>query len=238
MDDNKHHWRIYMYTFPNGKRYIGKTKYTINRRQGADFNRYQKCRLVWNAIQKYGIENVEQEVLYEDDITDDYATRLEQLSILLFKTNCNKFDEPVYGYNLTDGGEGVKGWKPTPERRQQLVDQAKVISAKRIGTHHSDSSKQKMRDAKLGVKRGPMSDETKRKISLANSRDNMSEESHIRRSNAKKKKVCVIDTVSKTETLYNSMSDVAEMFDVKLSSVSRWLNGLRKPPEGYEFHYV
>lgn len=238
MSDNKHHWQIYMYTFPNGKRYIGKTNRTMNQRQGAGFNRYTRCRLLWNAIQKYGIENVTQEVLYEDDITDTYAARLEQLSILLFKTNCNRFRDPVYGYNLTDGGEGVKGWKPSPERRQQLAEQMREIGIRRIGTHPSEITRQKLREAKLGTKRGPMSEETRRKISESNRERSRTEETYNRRSKAMKKRVRVLDVVSGHETVYDSVTAVADAFNVSLPRVSTWLSGSRKPPEGYSFYYA
>ena len=65
MDEQLRHWIVYMYTFPNGKRYVGKTKRTLAQRQGAEFKGYRHCTLLWNAIQKYGVENIKQEVLFE-----------------------------------------------------------------------------------------------------------------------------------------------------------------------------
>ena len=234
MDENINHWIIYMYTFPNGKRYIGKTKNSLHRRQGANFKRYENCKLLWNAIQKYGEDNIVQEILFENDMTDEYAARLEQICILLFKTNANKFSSEPYGYNLTDGGDGMNGWKPDEERYEQLVEQMRSFHEKRRGTHHTEEAKKKMSDAKKG-KKHPMSDETKKKISIANSKENMSEETKIRRSKAVKKVVEAVNIMTGEKLIFQSLEEAASYFGVANSTMSRWAHGLRNPNNGYEF---
>ena len=148
MTEKINHWIIYMYTFPSGKRYIGKTKRRLLERQGYNFERYKNCTVLWKAIQKYGIENIQQDILFEDDMSDEYATRLEKICILLFKTNCNRFSSPKFGYNLTDGGEGLSGWHPDEERLEILRAQVKEFHKNRIGSHHTDEAKRKMSEAK------------------------------------------------------------------------------------------
>lgn len=148
MENAINHWIIYMYTFPNGKRYIGKTKRTLSERQGNNFSGYERCTVLWKAIQKYGIDNIQQKILFEDDMIDEHASKLEQICILLFKSNCNKFLSPKFGYNLTDGGEGVNGWHPDEARLSVLREQMKEFHEKRKGSHHSEESKRKMSDAK------------------------------------------------------------------------------------------
>jgi len=238
MKEHINHWIIYMYTFPNGKRYIGKTKRTLSRRQGCDFTGYENCTVLWKAIQKYGIENIQQEILFENDMTDEYASRLEQICILLFKANCNKFSNPKFGYNLTDGGDGVLGWHPDEERLEVLRLQMYEFAEKRRGTHPSEETRKKQSKAKQGKKRGPMSESTKQKISIANSRENMSEETHVRRSNSKKKKVIATHKTTKEEIIFNSCEEVAEYFHVGFSTVSRWCKKLRKPSVDYDFDYL
>lgn len=239
MENNLNHWIIYMYTFPNGKRYIGKTKCSLRKRQGQNFKRYENCTLLWNAIQKYGEENITQEILFENDMTDEYASRLEQICILLFKTNCNKFCKPKYGYNLTDGGDGMSGWKPDAERYEQLVEQMHSFNEKRRGTHHTDSTKKKMSDAKKGVNNPNYgkcrSDETKKKISIANSKENMSEETKLRRSKAVKKVVEAINITTREKLIFESLEEAASYFNVSGATMSRWAHGLRNPNNGYEF---
>ena len=85
----------------------------------------------WSAEAQYlAVENIQQEILFEDFMTDEYSSRLEMICILLFKTNCRRFKNPQYGYNTTDGGEGT------------------------LGHHHTDESKKKMSESKKGKKTG------------------------------------------------------------------------------------
>lgn len=60
--------------------------------------------------------------------------------------------------NLTEGGEGVTGWVPSLETRQN-------ISRAKQGIPLSDSHRLQMSRAKLGKKRGPHSKEHKQKLS-------------------------------------------------------------------------
>ena len=46
--NEKRNYIIYMYTFPNGKRYIGKTSNTLKRRQSdEDWTGYEECPAVF-----------------------------------------------------------------------------------------------------------------------------------------------------------------------------------------------
>ena len=91
-------YKVYKHTFPNGKVYIGIT-------------RYKKCYLRWkrgegyisqpfmyNAIKKYGWENIKHEVLFED-LTKEKAEQKEIELIAFYKSNERKF-----GYNIQRGG--------------------------------------------------------------------------------------------------------------------------------------
>lgn len=238
MKENINHWIIYMYTFPNGKRYIGKTKRTLSERQGYNFTRYDSCTVLWNAIQKYGIENIQQEVLFENDMTDEYASRLEQICILLFKANCNKFSNPKFGYNLTDGGDGLIGWHPDEERLKVLRAQMYEFAEKRKGTHPSEETRKKLSNAKKGKKRGPMLESTKQKISKSNSRENMSEETRIRRSKSKKKQVVITHRETEEKIIFNSCEEASEYFHVSCATISRWCKNLRNPSVNYNFDYL
>ena len=129
--EDKRKWIIYMYTFPNGKRYIGKTSQSLkDRQEGPSWTGYNNSTVLMRAIKKYGVENIRQDILFEDFMTDEYSSRLERICILLFKTNCRKFKNPQYGYNTTDGGEGT------------------------LGHHHTEESKKKMSQSKKGKMTG------------------------------------------------------------------------------------
>lgn len=236
MDDiQQRKWIIYMYTFPNGKKYIGKTCRSMRQRQRDDlWTGYEKCTLLWNAIQKYGVTNIQQDILFEDTMTDAEASRLEQICILLFKCNVNRFSNPTYGYNLTDGGDGVSG---SQRRDEAHMAQVKRMIDSRKGCKLTDEHKIKLSIAHTGLKIGPMSENTKRKISIANSKENMSEETRRRRSDSKKKQVIAIHKITHEHIIFNSVSDAASYFNVRSSSVTRWCDKTRNPSNDYIFDY-
>lgn len=106
-----------MHIFPNGKKYIGITSRRPKARWGNGKNYHKETQsAMYHAIQKYGWENVEHKILYTD-LTHDEACQKEQELIALYKTNCCKYGKK-YGYNMTDGGEGVSG-HPVSEKRRQ-----------------------------------------------------------------------------------------------------------------------
>lgn len=93
---------IYCYTSPSGKKYIGKTKTTLKERAKNQAKGYKGCKAFYNAIQKYGWNNFEVEILEEVplDIIDD--TEVEYI-LLYDTTNKNK------GYNIiSDRQEYIK----------------------------------------------------------------------------------------------------------------------------------
>lgn len=123
MKTDERQWTIYMYTFPNEKKYIGKTSRTLKKRQGSsNWIDYKKSIILMRAVKKYGIENIKQDILFQGFMTDEYAARLEKMCILLFKSNCLKFEDPSYGYNMTDGGEGVSGYHHTSEAKRKMSE--------------------------------------------------------------------------------------------------------------------
>ena len=56
---------VYKYTSPSGKIYIGKTKTTLKERAKNNAKGYKGCPYFYKAIQKYGWENFEVEILEE-----------------------------------------------------------------------------------------------------------------------------------------------------------------------------
>ena len=53
MDQDINRWTIYMYTFPNGKRYIGATTRSLSQRRGVDWSKYKRNKILTNAIQEF-----------------------------------------------------------------------------------------------------------------------------------------------------------------------------------------
>lgn len=190
MADTKRKWMIYSYIFPNGKRYVGKTKRTLSaRKKNSKWEGYQHCPVLWRAIEKYGVENIREEILVEAYMNDSDAAMYERYYIALYKTNITKYSSPSYGYNMTDGGEGVAGWHPNEEQYQKRKSHLQSMAQCRRGVQLSEDHKKKLSAAHTGRQRTPMSESTKQKISRANSVENMSAETRTRRSRSKMKPV-------------------------------------------------
>ena len=91
-------YTIYCHVFPNGKRYVGLTRTSVEKRWGKGKN-YKTCLLVDRAINKYGWENIEHLVL-ETAETKEHAEEIERKYIKLFKS-----DDAEFGYNILHGGD-------------------------------------------------------------------------------------------------------------------------------------
>ena len=90
---------VYIYTFPNGKKYVGQTSTSLEQRASRG-DGYINSPAVYNAIHKYGWNNIIIETFPCESKQE--MNELEKYYIKLYHTNDNK-----YGYNLTIGGEGV-----------------------------------------------------------------------------------------------------------------------------------
>lgn len=92
-------YKVYVYTNKiNGKKYVGQTSRTLEQRAERNGIGYKKCTKFWNAILKYGWENFEPNILY-DDLTKEQANEIEIKLIRELKTQDDNF-----GYNIKYGG--------------------------------------------------------------------------------------------------------------------------------------
>ena len=99
MYNRPNHMIVYIYTFPNGKKYVGQTATSIEHRSKKGEG-YRNSPAVYNAIKKYGWDNIIMET--HPCHSKEEMDELEQYYIKLYNTTNNK-----YGYNLTLGGEGT-----------------------------------------------------------------------------------------------------------------------------------
>lgn len=146
-------WIVYIHTNKiNNKVYIGITSATPYERWGANGCNYQKRQqpVFASAIKKYGWDNFDH-IIFAENLTEDEAKHMETLLIALYKSNCRRYKNPTYGYNMTDGGDGHKGYSPSEETRKKISE---------ANSNPSEETRRKMREARLGTK---ASNETKRK---------------------------------------------------------------------------
>lgn len=141
---------VYLFTFPNGKHYVGRTKNSLEQRCIE-----HKCCIgkkqhpLYHAFSKYGWENVKKEILDSAENHDELV--IKELFYI------NKYNSFHKGYNLTlnteIGGDNWIGKKDTEEFKEWK----KRISLKLIGENnimfgkqHDEVSKNKMKEKAKG----------------------------------------------------------------------------------------
>lgn len=117
---------VYIYTFPNGKRYIGQTINTLEERAGSNGHRYAG-QLVYSAIQKYGWNNIQKEIIQCSSI-EEMNTLETQLINKYHTTNEN------YGYNCDSGGNNKIASEATREKLRQSHLGLKMPDAHKLNT--------------------------------------------------------------------------------------------------------
>lgn len=180
-------YTVYVHTNKeNGMRYVGITRQDVSVRWQAGGNGYRKQEHFWRAIQKYGWDNFEHEIV-ASGLSKNDACALEQELITKYDSCDN-----TKGYNKSSGGEagaaGViknsnqraassrvmrRNWNDSAFResakaRTIAMNQSEVMRKKRSESNHlrtvSDATRAKISDSKTGHKLGPFSEEHKRKI--------------------------------------------------------------------------
>ena len=123
-------YKLYVHIAPNGKKYYGITCQEVNKRWGKG-SQYKNNQHFTNAVKKYGWDNIEHIVIY-DDLTENEAKELEQYMIQWYNT-ANR----DYGYNISLGGDGVKG----------MYGEKNSF----YGKHHTEENKQLYRENNSGA---------------------------------------------------------------------------------------
>ena len=125
---------------------------------------------------------------------EQYLNKLE-MSYIAYYNSCDE----DYGYNLTIGGDGVRGRVITDEYRQKLRQANSGKNNPMFGKHHTEETKNKISKAKIGEqnamygKRGILSpnygikrtDEFKKRQSEINKGKRLSNETLLKQKNAK-----------------------------------------------------
>lgn len=118
MEQKKYYGVVYKITnLVIGKIYIGQTTKTPpEKRLKHHFydamNRKSKC-YIHRSMWKYGIQNFIFEIVCYA-FNDDALNEMEKHFIKLYKSN-----NPEFGYNLTEGGGGVSGYRHTEDSKQK-----------------------------------------------------------------------------------------------------------------------
>ncbi|MBR1579459.1 MAG: GIY-YIG nuclease family protein [Selenomonadaceae bacterium] len=235
---------IYLLTNkPDGKAYVGQTRRTLEERLREHKRDRRSATYIDRTIRKYGIKNFDVEII-EVCFTIEELKYWEQFWIKELNTKAPN------GYNLTDGGEGSKGYITTSEMSAKLSEQRK---GRRISPEHRVKISERLKGrvfspehcaaisaAKMGHE---VSDETRAKLSVANKGKKASDETRAKMSAsaANKKAIRCIEL----NAIFSSMKAALEwLVTIQSEHVSAYI--LRKAcrgkrPEGaggYHWEYV
>lgn len=150
---------VYTHTCPNGKRYVGVTKKTLEERW-KNGEGYKKQKHFYAAIQKYGWENIEHK-----------SFEVESTSLMIYWERIliyhHKTIDKKYGYNKTTGGECINGFYLSDETKRKISNTKKGSNPWNKGKHMSEESKMKISESLKGNQRAlghTLSDESKKKM--------------------------------------------------------------------------
>lgn len=205
-------WAVYLHQTPSGKRYIGITsKKPIEKRWGLKGQHYKNCTAFYRAIQKYGWENISHTILHKD-LPYQEAIKMEKQYIKEYKTNNKK-----YGYNLTNGGEGVSGYTLPLEKRKEMSKRRQGENACAFGHYPSDETKKKM------------SEKGRLKVFSQSTREKM----------AKKKNKIVYQYSLDGEliNIFNSATEASNVTGVNRGNICSCCRHIVKQAQGYFWSY-
>ena len=130
---------IYILSSPIGKSYIGQTFRTIEERlKEHETGKSSGCVAIYNAIKKYGWENLEKD-WYE--CPDEDLNKHEELMVEVLGTLSPD------GYNLKEGGANGK---PSEETKQKMSEAHLGEKNHNYGKTMSEEQKQKISEAQFG----------------------------------------------------------------------------------------
>jgi group I intron endonuclease len=247
---NDKNWCVYIHTNKsNNKVYIGITSRNPADRWGFNGYKYHKNQPVfYRAIKKYGWDNFDH-IIFADHLVEDEAKHMEVLLIALYKSNCTKYKNPSYGYNMTDGGDGSAGRIISEETRQKMRDRAtgRVFSLETraklseqrkgengsfFGKHHSENTKNiistKAHSRLLNPTNHPMYG---KHHSVESNKKNMESQSTRRA-------VCQFDLEGNYIATFPSLSEASRITGVSRNSITLCCHREIKSTKGFVFNFL
>ena len=233
----------------NGKIYIGITSQRPRKRWDCGRG-YMNNEHFWRAIQKYGWDNFEHEILF-DGLSPEDAFEKEQELIL-------KYDSRNYqkGYNNSAGGEGgatgicgenhpMYGKHHSVETREKLRESHKGVPysperyEKFIENLDRDSLRERAYRTIAGYNKGcKWDDESNRKRSESNKGKKRSKETKDKIGESHKKSIVQLSLDGKWIKEWDSIKSASEQLGITGSNISEVCRHLRKTAGGFIWLYA
>lgn len=248
---------VYKHTTPNGKVYIGITNQNPERRWRGNGSGYKENAHFWNAIQKYGWENIKHEIISQW-LSKDAACKMEIELIKEHKSHDMKF-----GYNQSLGGEHGNHGEATKQKLSESLrslwendDYRRAMVAAHIGKpaksgwRQSKEAREKMSKAAKERMRDPeyrkrLSESAKRRTNCEEMRERAKKawadpetrekysKAKIGNRNRAKIVLCV-----ETGEIFKSVSDAALSCGLTRDAIGRVCRGEGKKSGGKHWKYV
>lgn len=172
------------------------------------------------------------------DLVEHEALELEKALIAEMRNN----NVPIC--NLTDGGDGISGYKFSAETRQKMSERRKGRTSPTKGKSLSEEHRNKLRLAKLGKKQSAEHKQNSAKARLGikkspEERKRMSERmlgKKMPKEAVAKKFRPVFCTTTGVE--YESVTAAANTLGLETTNISRCCKGVFKQTKGYSFEYL
>ena len=207
----------------NGKIYIGITSQKPEQRWGSQGCNYKSSPHFYSAIQKYGWNNFEHNILFTG-LTKEQACLKEQELIKEYDLMNREF-----GYNSTSGGDIFV----MNEETKQKISQALMGNQNNLGHSCSEEKKKKISEAQKGRE---FTEEHKQKLSEA------AKNRHVPCSEDKKqilkekshKKPVYCEELAK---VFESVQECGRQLGIPATNISKLCNGRGKTLKGYHLIY-
>lgn len=227
-------YTVYMHVTPNNKVYIGITRQNPVKRW-LNGKGYQKQEYFYNAIQKYGWDNIDHKILFSG-LTKEEAEQKEVELIAKYQSNNRE-----YGYNIQNGGN------TNGKLDKQTIEKIRIANT---GKHHTKETCEKLKElqknrwkneeyrkhqveARLGNTPWNKGKETSKKSKEKQRLAKLGKYQGAKHWNSKK--VRNIDTGK----IYDSFGEIARDLNIKNAShVVAVCKGTRQTAYGYRWEYA
>ena len=226
-------YTVYMHTTPNNKIYIGITKQNPIKRW-LNGKGYQKQEYFYNAILKYGWDNIEHRILFTE-LSKEEAEQKEIELIKRYKSN-----QRQYGYNIENGGRLNKMSEETIEKirkantgKHHSKETCKMFSEIQKARWQDEEYKKNQIEKRIGQVAWNKGKETPQEVREKQRQAKLGK--YVGDKHWNSKKIINLDTGE----IYNSIGLVAKELNIKNGShIVAVCKGKRKVAYGFRWRYL